>query len=124
MVQIAQINVQMIHYMIQDTTQLKSNNFEFKSEDDLLDGIIKFDQGIIQIDRIDFDNRIEFKITATLNDPHLKEKYLITCLVDTRSNYLMCQLGYKHIQEILYIDEFSIAPTVRVPVNIKPAESK
>ena len=87
----------------------KSNNFEIKSEDDLLDGIIKFDQGMIEIDRIDFNDRIEFKITTTLNDSHLKEKHLITCLVDTRSNYLMCQLGYKHIHEILYIDEFSFS---------------
>ncbi len=86
-----------------------SNNLENNSEADLMEGIIKFDQGMIGIDRIDFNDRIEFKITSTFNIPHLKEKYLITCLVDTRSNYLMCQLGYKHIQEILYIDEFSFS---------------
>jgi ABC-type polysaccharide/polyol phosphate transport system ATPase subunit len=86
-----------------------ANNLENKNEVIFQDGIIKFDQGIIEIDRIDFDDRIEFKITSILNDPHLKERHLITCLVDIRSNYLMCYLGYKHIEEILYINEFSFS---------------
>jgi ABC-type polysaccharide/polyol phosphate transport system ATPase subunit len=84
-----------------------SNNFEIKSEDDLLDGIIKFDQGMIEVDRIDFNDRIEFKITATLNDPHLKELHLAICLVDVIGCYLMCYLGHKHSDEIFYIDDYS-----------------
>ena len=86
-----------------------SYNLENESEIDLLEGVIKFEKGIIEIKRTDFDDKIEFVITSTLNEPHLKEKHLITCLVDIRSNYLMCYLGYKHLNEIKYIDEFSFS---------------
>ena len=86
-----------------------SNKLENKTDVDLLDGIIKFEQGMIKIDRIDFDDRIEFKITSTFKDPHLKENHMAICMVDISGCYLMCYLGHRHNDEIFYLDEYSFS---------------